>query len=112
MELVHKMLSAAMADDGVEDDVVKEEYGKSADDTLASLRAKLEEARRREGKEGLAKTEGHTDDDAEEKVNGSREVQYVVGHGEPESAPSESAQKVCHLRSNTIFIRVSLIVTL
>lgn len=112
MELVHKMLTAAMVDDGVEDDEVKEEYGKTADDTLASLRAKLVEARRREGKEGLAETEGHTDDNADKKVNDSREVRYVVGHGEPGSAPSESAQKVCHLCSNTIVIRFSLIVTL
>jgi len=112
MELVHKMLTAAMVDDGVEDDEVKEEYGKTADDTLASLRAKLVEARRREGKEGLAETEGHTDDNADKNFNDSREVRYVVGHGEPGSAPSESAQKVCHLCSNTIVIRFSLIVTL
>lgn len=50
MELVNTMLRAAMAEDGEEDDEVKEEYGKQADEGLAKLRSKLEEARRNEGK--------------------------------------------------------------
>lgn len=96
MELVHRMLTAAMVDDGVEDDEVKEEYGKTADDTLASLRAKLEEARRREGKEGLSETEGHADDNVDEEANNGDEVRSAVGHGQARSTLSESAQTVCH----------------
>ena len=44
------MLQIAMAEDGAEDDEIKEDYAKRADETLASMRAKLEEARRNEGK--------------------------------------------------------------
>ncbi len=99
MELVHKMLTAAMTDDGVEDDEVKEEYGKAADDTLASLRVKLEEARRREGKEGLGETKGHADHTADKEVNDGAKVRSAISHGQPQSALSESTQKVCHLCS-------------
>lgn len=49
MELVNSMLRTAMAEDGEEDDQVKEEYGKQADEGLAKLRSRLEEARRNEG---------------------------------------------------------------
>ncbi|KAL8860539.1 MAG: hypothetical protein Q9178_002891 [Gyalolechia marmorata] len=49
MSLVHQMLRAAMAEDGNEDDDVKEEYGKQMDDTLAALRLRLEEAKTLEG---------------------------------------------------------------
>ncbi|MCJ1305409.1 hypothetical protein MMC08_008223 [Hypocenomyce scalaris] len=56
MELVNQMLRAAMAEDGDEDDEVKEEYEKKVDETLASLRMKLEEARRNEAEEGIAPT--------------------------------------------------------
>ncbi|KAL8764981.1 MAG: hypothetical protein Q9209_007782 [Squamulea sp. 1 TL-2023] len=45
MSLVHEMLRAAMAEDGNESDELKEEYGKQADDSLAALRARLEEAK-------------------------------------------------------------------
>ena len=54
MELVNEMLQAAMAEDGDEEDEVKEEYGRKMDEQLASLRTKLEDARRNEGKESLA----------------------------------------------------------
>ena len=50
MELVNTMLRAAMAEGDEEDDQVKEEYGKKADEGLAKLRSRLEEARRSEGK--------------------------------------------------------------
>lgn len=43
------MLKAAMADDGDEDDELKEEYGKSMDETLAALKGRLEEAKSAEG---------------------------------------------------------------
>ncbi len=49
MELVHQMLRVAMAEDGDEDDEAKEEYGRKVDESLASLRIRLEEARRNEG---------------------------------------------------------------
>lgn len=53
MEVVNVMLRAAMAEDGDEDDEVKEAYGKQADEELTHLRSKLEEARRNEGKSPL-----------------------------------------------------------
>ncbi|KAL8845495.1 MAG: hypothetical protein Q9176_000131 [Flavoplaca citrina] len=45
ISIVHQMLRVAMADDGDNDDEVKEQYGKEADERLADLRARLEEAR-------------------------------------------------------------------
>ena len=48
MELVHQMIHIAMAEDGGESDEVKEEYGRKVDESLASLRTKLAEARRNE----------------------------------------------------------------
>ncbi|KAL9040070.1 MAG: hypothetical protein Q9180_002143 [Flavoplaca navasiana] len=45
ISIVHQMLRVAMADDGDDDDEVKEQYGKEADERLADLRARLEEAR-------------------------------------------------------------------
>ena len=44
-----------MAEDGDEDDDVKEEYGKEMDDTLAALRVRLEEAKSLEGCPGSDK---------------------------------------------------------
>lgn len=67
MEVVHKMLSAAMAEDGVGDDEAKEVLGQRADKTLANLKTKLEEARRVEGKEPLG--------------NDQSPVSGVVGNG-------------------------------
>lgn len=55
MDLVHQMLRVAMAKDGDDDDEVKEEYGRKVDESLASLRIKLEEARRNEGIEPHAR---------------------------------------------------------
>ena len=97
MELVHRMLTAAMADDGVEDEQVKEEYGKTADDTLASLRAKLEEARRREGKEGLKEPQSDMDINADGETSDRIEIQSAISDGQPVSALAESNQKVEHL---------------
>ncbi|KAI4226966.1 MAG: hypothetical protein L6R36_002780 [Xanthoria steineri] len=45
ISIVHQMLRVAMADDGEDDDEVKEQFGKEADERLAELRAQLEEAR-------------------------------------------------------------------
>lgn len=43
------MLQVAMAEDGDSTDEAKEEYGKKVDESLAAIRAKLEEARRSQG---------------------------------------------------------------
>lgn len=51
MEVVHKMLQVAMAEDGDSTDEAKEEYGKKVDESLAAIRTKLEEARRSQGLE-------------------------------------------------------------
>ncbi|KAL8664880.1 MAG: hypothetical protein Q9202_002742 [Teloschistes flavicans] len=45
ISVVHQMLQAAMADDGNEDDEVKEAYGKKMDETLAALKVRLQEAK-------------------------------------------------------------------
>ena len=90
MELVHKMLTAAMTDDGLEDDVVKEEYGKTADNTLASLKAKLAEAKLREGKDSANELEAHVDGNSD-----MAKLQSVVDHERPQSNSSDNAQKVC-----------------
>ena len=89
------MLVAAMADDGVEDDQVKEQYGKTADDTLASLRARLEEARRREGKQGLAETKDHEEGNTDNEASNESHVQPAADHSRSQSALSTSTQKVC-----------------
>jgi len=95
MDLVHRMLVAAMADDGVEDDQVKEQYGKTADDTLASLKAKLGEARRREGKQELAETKDHEDGNTDREVSNESQVQSAADHSRSQSALSTTTQKVC-----------------
>ncbi|KAL8920649.1 MAG: hypothetical protein Q9208_006131 [Pyrenodesmia sp. 3 TL-2023] len=48
MSLVHQMLHAAMAEEGDEDDDVKESYGKQMDEQLAALKARLEQAKMEE----------------------------------------------------------------
>lgn len=49
MEVVHKMLQVAMAEDGDSTDEAKEEYGKKVDESLAAIRTTLEDARRSQG---------------------------------------------------------------
>lgn len=49
MELVHQMLSIAMAQDGDEDDELKAEYNQKMDKSIAELRTQLEESRAAEG---------------------------------------------------------------
>ena len=56
MELVSDMLQIAMSEEGADDEEIKEDYGKRADETLAAMRAKLEEARRNEGKPPIEPT--------------------------------------------------------
>ena len=53
MELVSQMLRIAMSNDTEADDETKEQFGQQADEELAALKAKLEEARQREGREPL-----------------------------------------------------------
>ncbi|KAL8690843.1 MAG: hypothetical protein Q9218_003808, partial [Villophora microphyllina] len=48
MSLVHQMLRAAMAEDGDDDDEVKETYGKQMDENLAALKLRLEQAKNAE----------------------------------------------------------------
>lgn len=79
-----------MDDDGTRDDATKEEYGDQADQDLAMLRAKLEEARRNEGKEPLDTT-------GDEALPGSvKEAWPVVNIGEMETKLTASEEKVCH----------------
>ena len=89
MELVNVMLRAAMAEDDKEDDQVKEEYGKQADEQLADLRAKLEEARRNEGKI-TPKDSAHSshEDAAKDNQSSSNAAAF-------EARLAESQQEVC-----------------
>ena len=66
MDLVHSMLKAAMAEDGDEDDKVKEEIGRQMEENLADLRVKLEEARRNEGKEPISPVTAQGDEKLED----------------------------------------------
>ena len=90
MEIVHKMLTAAMTDDGIEDDEIREEYGKTADDTLASLRARLEEARLKEGDKDSSEPRAHADGS-----NVEAKTQPIRDSRQTQSNLSENTQKVC-----------------
>ncbi|KAL8643229.1 MAG: hypothetical protein Q9226_008414 [Calogaya cf. arnoldii] len=69
ISIVHQMLRVAMADDGDDDDEVKEQYGKEADERLADLRSRLEETRaaeahlspEEESNSQILSTENHVD---------------------------------------------------
>ncbi|KAL8736726.1 MAG: hypothetical protein Q9166_000092 [cf. Caloplaca sp. 2 TL-2023] len=73
MSVVHEMLRAAMAEDGTEDDEAKAEYGKQMDETLAALRARLEEARNIEGRL-TTEPQPDTRTNEEDAVTGANEV--------------------------------------
>lgn len=94
MELVHRMLHIAMAEDGGEDDEVKEEYGRKVDESLASLRTKLEEARRSEGLDGAVTKNDGSDRAAE--AGGSKEETSERSKAveDPEASFLESQSKV------------------
>ena len=81
-----------MDDDGTRDDATKEEYGDQADQDLAMLRAKLEEARRNEGKEPIDTTGDAT------LPGPVKEAWPVVNIGEMEAKLTASEEKVCHSR--------------
>ena len=95
-----------MAEDGDEDDKVKEEYGKKADETLASLRMKLEEARRNEAEEGIAPArmsaikpgvgDAHTDGNSMKETSSHDKIgrQSDTDAMQLQTALSESREKV------------------
>ena len=66
MEMVHQMLSAAMAEDdsGNEDD--KQEAARRADEGIAMLKARLEKTRAEEAQNGQVAAEGGVDREADE----------------------------------------------
>lgn len=94
MELVHQMIHAAMAEDGDESDEAKEEYGRKVDESLASLRTKLEEARRNEG---IADTQAdnQTSETSHQVHNASETAQPALDFGELQEAFRASQDKVC-----------------
>lgn len=97
MELVHQMLRVAMAEDGNDNDEVKEEYGRKVDESLASLRVRLEEARRNEGIDPQDKEVSKV---SSEKSNGVTTYQATSGDGKLLEALRESEGKVsiCRIR--------------
>ncbi|KAG7007615.1 hypothetical protein G7Y79_00009g027240 [Physcia stellaris] len=102
LALVGTMLRAAMDDDGTPDNATKEEYGDQADKDLAMLRAKLEEARRNEGKEPLDTT-------GEEALPESvKEALPVVNIDELETKLTASEEKVTRLQAELIVVRKEL----
>ena len=78
-----------MAEDGDENDEVKEEYGKQADEELAKLRSKLEEARRTEGKAPLNIDANGINNDEAARVQPSSEISVL------EAKLADSQQEVC-----------------
>ena len=79
MDLVHSMLKAAMAEDGDEEDEVKEEYGRQMEENLAGLKEKLEEARRNEGKDPIPSRAIQEETDSKEAATGLDHHQVELG---------------------------------
>ncbi|KAL9119814.1 MAG: hypothetical protein Q9187_003628 [Circinaria calcarea] len=88
MQLVSDMLQAAMAEDGDEDDEAKEEYGKRMDETLATLRVKLEEARRNEGKDYGSASDSHPDSGISDRMSTAVKVKLDPDTGAPDGLPT------------------------
>ena len=91
------MLRVAIAEDGDDDDEVKEEYGRKVDESLASLRIKLEEAR---GNEKIEPQEREISKVSSEKSSGV-DTQGTRGDGRLLEALGESEAKVsiCQIKS-------------
>ncbi|KAI4154265.1 MAG: hypothetical protein L6R39_001432 [Caloplaca ligustica] len=85
ISLVHQMLHAAMAEEGDEDDEVKEAYGKQMDDTLAALKSKLEDAKREE-----ALVEAGSESQVEISTNGNPDHALAIIEGP--AVPSDDHQ--------------------
>lgn len=96
MELVHEMLRVAMAEDGEDEDEVKEEYGRKVDESLASLRVRLEEARRNEG---INPEENEVGKNSTGHSSGVSMNQATSGDGKLVEALHESEGKVSMRRS-------------
>ena len=110
MEVVHKMLHVAMAEDADSTDETKEEYGKKVDESLAAIRSKLEEARRSQGL-----------DTGDSKIEEVTEVPKAAPPGvethvsldeinELKSGLVESQSKVC-LNSDNVCVKGSSLIT-
>jgi len=61
MQMVHQMLSAAMAEDDSGNDEDKQEAARQADEGIAMLKAKLENARAEEAENGQVPADGRVD---------------------------------------------------
>ena len=91
MELVHDMLHVAMAEEGDEDDEVKEEYGRKVDESLATLRSKLADARRNGG---IVPRESEASGTSSEHGSGVETGEANSSHGKLQEALRESEGKV------------------
>lgn len=100
MELVHQMLHIAMAKDGDEDDEVKEEYGRKVDESLASLRLRLEEARQNEG---IVPRESEANGASGVQSSDAKINQAMSSHNKLSEALHESERKVGFCRENPTF---------
>lgn len=108
MELVHQMLHVAMAEDGDESDETKEEYGKRVDESLASLRTKLQEARRNEE---LEIGEEKTDANAEAPKVATSSAETDRSTSDLDKVPiafTESQLKVCSALAVHSYLRYEL----
>lgn len=92
MDAVHQMLRIAMAEEGDENDEVKEDFGK-VDESLASLRTRIEEVRRNEGFVH-PKAEDGTGGLSSQDISPSEKTQPVASIPELQEALSESQAKV------------------
>ena len=94
MELVHQMIHIAMAEDGDESDEAKEEYGRKVDESLASLRIRLEEARRNEGLVDTEAVQSQLNGFPEEEKSGGAMALSTANIDELQKSLPESLNKV------------------
>lgn len=92
MDAVHQMLRIAMAEEGDESDEVKEDYGK-VDESLASLRTRIQEVRRNEGVVHPKADDG-TGGFPNQDISPSEKTQPITSIHELQEALSESQARV------------------
>lgn len=91
MEMVHQMLSAAMADDDSGNHEDKEEASRRADEGIAMLKERLTKVRAEEAENQQAAAEGGVDVGTEDgHVAAERGVDHEVDQNEPKAEGDDS----------------------
>lgn len=110
MEVVHKMLQVAMAEDCDSTDEAKEEYGKKVDESLAAIRTKLEEARRSQGFDTVDSNFEEVIETPKAAPLGVETHVFLEEINELKSGLVKSHSKVC-LNSGSICVKGSSLIT-